>query len=360
MINAYVIIMAGGNGERFWPLSTSERPKQFVNLFGAKPLIRHAVDRLEGLIATERIFVITADRFVGLTHEVLPMLPAENIIGEPCRRDTAAVVAVACGLVLRYGGSDAIGCILTADQLIGPTESFQRTLADSVRMASVMDAIVTMGIVPTRPDTGFGYIEYGGRVVAEENRRGGYLSSTSFCEVKRFVEKPDAKTAEAYLAQGNFLWNAGMFIWKASVMRGAFQTTAPDFMQLIEAVSSTGNLKDSLNALYPALRAISVDFAVMEQARQILVAECNFMWDDVGGWLALEKHFAVDRFGNTQVGESCLRNDSSVIVLNQDVAHKLVVAGLSDAVVVHTKNATLVCSKSELPKMRDIVREVTR
>lgn len=294
-MTTYAIIMAGGNGERFWPLSTPERPKQFLDLFGGKALIRHAVDRLEGLIPSERIFVVTADRFVDLTREVLPMLPAENVIGEPCRRDTAAV-AVACGLVLQKGGPDAVGCILTADQLISPVDVFQQTLSAAVKMAADSDAVVTMGVAPTHPETGFGYIECGARLDSG--------TQTVFHAVKCFVEKPNEPTARFYLAQGCFLWNAGMFVWKAAAMRDAYRRHAADLAPLIDAVAETSDVRDAVARLYPGLRAISVDFAVMEHLDRILVAESRFVWDDVGSWTAVEHHFPQDDDGNTCVGET--------------------------------------------------------
>ena len=198
-MNTYAIILAGGNGERLWPLSTPERPKQFVSLFGGKSLIRHAVDRLEGLVPPERIIVITAARLAAMTRRALPCIPKENIIGEPCRRDTAAAVALACGLVKKYGGEKSVGCILTADQLMTPEDEFRKTLKDAVKVARKSASIVTMGIAPDGPATGFGYIECGEDV--------DFGTGTGFCRVKRFVEKPDVKTARKYLRSGRFRWN---------------------------------------------------------------------------------------------------------------------------------------------------------
>ena len=353
-VNAYAIIMAGGNGERFWPLSTPELPKQFLDLFGGKPLISQAVDRLMGLIPVERIFVITADRFVGLTRDVLPMVPAENVIGEPCRRDTAAAVATACGLVLKNGGEDAVGCILTADTLISPRETFQRELADAIRVAEMTDAIVTMGIRPTRPETGFGYIECGDDFASSEEL------TASFAEVLRFVEKPDYDTAKKYMDSGRFLWNAGMFIWKASVMREAFSRHARDIAPLIEAISGSECAKRTLDVLYPQLRSISVDFAVMEHAERIIVAKTTFVWDDVGSWTAVENHFPADADGNVVLGNCLLQNCRGVAAVNRMAgSHVLAVSGLRDAVVVQTRSATLVCSKEESKNLKTLVRRLT-
>lgn len=323
-MNVYAIILAGGNGERFWPLSTSERPKQFVNLFGGKPLLRHAVDRLNGVVPNANILVITAKRFVKLTREVLPMIPAANVVGEPCRRDTAAAVALATGLVKSRGGDEAIGLILTADHLMSPVKDFRRALKTAIKIARTTDDIVTIGIAPTRPDTGYGYIDP---------------------EAKTFVEKPDLKTAKRYLKSGKYLWNSGMFIWRASVMEAAFAAHAPDFLGLIENPST----KD-----YAALRAISVDYAVMEKARNLSVVRGDFRWNDVGSWLAVPTVFAADDAGNTRVGRTVTLETSDSIIVSS-AAHPVAVMGLKDVVVVETPSGTLVCAKDSLKDLKRLV-----
>lgn len=347
MPNAYAIILAGGNGERFWPISTSERPKQFVSLFGGKPLIRHAVDRLEGLIPPERVLVITAERLVQQTRRALPMVPRANIIGEPCRRDTAAAVACACGLVKKLGGADAVGCILTADQLMDPPRIFRRTLRDAITAAQKTDAIVTMGIVPDYPATAFGYIECAEPIDMK--------TKTVFNRVVRFVEKPDKETAASYLASGRFSWNAGMFIWKAKTMEAAFSDYAPDFSELIEAVSTSKHVAPILEKLYPELRSTSVDYAVMEKVRNIIMARSEFLWDDVGSWLAIPRHFSRDDEGNTCLGRTALLDTANSIVVSED-NHLAAVVGLTDVVVVHTATATLVCSKDKVQDVKRLVK----
>lgn len=348
-MNAYGIILAGGNGERFWPMSTAERPKQFVEIFDGKPLIRHAVDRLKGLIPSERILVITAERLVAETHKALPMIPRANIIGEPHRRDTAAAVAVAVGLVKKFGGPDAVGCILTADHLMKPVAAFRATLKDAIAVAAKTDSIVTMGIVPTYAATGFGYIEQGARV--------DFARPTAFYAAKRFVEKPDAKTAARYLKRGTFRWNAGMFIWRAAVMEKAFLDCAADLAVLIPAVADAKRVEPVLKRLYPDLRAISVDFAVMEKTRNILVANGAFRWDDVGSWLALPNHFARDDAGNTIFGRvASLDVGQSIVVSTSD--HPTAVIGLDNVVVIHTAAGTLVCAKDRVQDIKKLVRSL--
>ena len=349
MADAYAIIMAGGNGERFWPMSTPERPKQFVSIFGGKPLIRHAADRMRGLISPERTLVITAERLVAQTRKALPQVPRGNIIGEPCRRDTAAAVACACGLVKRLGGRDAVGCILTADQLMEPVVKFRQTLRDAIRVASRTDAIVTMGIKPNYPATGFGYIECGSRMATG--------TPTEFHAVRRFVEKPDEKTAKRYLKSGRFCWNSGMFIWKASVMEGAFVQHAPDIAGLIGQVESAKSVRATLMSAYPPLRAISFDYAVMEKTRKVVVARSAFKWDDVGSWTALPAHFPEDKAGNTCLGNTALMDTNDSIVVSED-GHLTAVLGMEDVVVVQMSGATLVCAKNRVQDIKKLVRSL--
>jgi len=349
MVRAYAVIMAGGGGERLWPVSTPKRPKQFVDVFGGKPLIRHAFDRLRGLIPPERVLVVTASRLVPMTRRALPDVPAANIVGEPCRRDTAAAVAVSCGLVARLGGPDAVGCILTADQLMEPERDFRATLKDAISAAAKFDSIVTMGIVPDRPATGYGYIECGRKVDAG--------TKTVFYSVKRFVEKPDEATAKRYLKSGRFRWNAGMFVWRAKVMADAFAAAAPDFSPLIASVAAAKSVPALLRRAYPPLRAISVDFAVMEKAKSILVAESRFKWDDVGSWQAIANHFPADACGNVCLGKTALLDARDSIVVSSG-GHLAAVVGLSGVVVVHTPGATLVCPRSRAQDVKKLVRSM--
>ena len=346
-MNAYAIIMAGGNGERFWPMSTPDRPKQFVTLFGGKPLIRHAADRLKGLVPPERTLVITAERLVAQTRRVLPGIPRVNIIGEPCRRDTAAAVACACGLVKRLGGPDAVGCIVTADQLMEPVAKFRRTLRSAIKVAFQTDAIVTVGIEPDHPATGFGYIECGPRFATG--------TSTEFHTVRRFVEKPDEKTAKRYLRTGRFCWNSGMFIWKASTMEAAFIQHAPDIAGLIGKVETAKSIHATLARVYPTLRSISVDYAVMEKAQKVVVARSEFKWDDVGSWTAIPKHFPRDAAGNTRLGRTDLLDTNDSIVVSEG-DHLTAVLGMKNVVIVQTSGATLVCAKDRVQDIKKLVR----
>ena len=349
--NAYAVIMAGGNGERFWPISTRAKPKQFLSLFGGKPLLALAVERLKGLLPPERIFVITADRLLCATAEAAPGLPSANLIGEPCRRDTAAAVASACGFVRRLS-PDGVACILTADQLIEDEAAFRRVLRDAVSLATEKDAIVTLGIHPSYPATGFGYIELGKALAT--------ATETAFCEVERFVEKPPLETAKAYLESGRFLWNAGMFIWRAGVMQRALAENAPALASLsdrIAAAPDAETARSKMAAGYPALTPISIDFAVMEHVRNILVARCSFGWDDVGSWSALAGHFQPDADGNVVLG-SCeqVGAQRNVVVSEGRLTALIGVEGLA---VIQTANATLVCPLEQAQRVKALLKKIS-
>lgn len=350
MENTYAVILAGGSGERFWPLSTQARPKQFLSIFQGIPLLSLAVNRLNGLIPSERIFIITADRLVAVTEEVSQGIPKDNIIGEPCRRDTAAAVAVACGIV-RHRDPNGIVCILTADHLMADENAFRKTLKDAISVSGKESAIVTIGIQPTHPATGFGYIEEDEALETD--------TTTRFVRSKRFVEKPDLETAYKYLSSGKYMWNSGMFIWQVPVMLAAFQEYAPDLAKLAEAVSAVDG-REALSALlseaYPKLRSISIDYAVMEHVKNIVMARGVFGWDDVGSWPAIAKHFPADEAGNVVIGKcEALESQQNIIVSNDRLT---AVIGLRDLIVVQAKDVTLICHKSRAQEVKKLLKKV--
>jgi len=350
MKHAYAVILAGGSGERFWPLSTKARPKQFISLFGGRPLLSMAVERLQGVIPADRIIIITADRLVGDTAEAAWNVPRANIIGEPCKRDTAPAIAVACGLVRRRD-PEGVVCILTADQLMSDVETFRQTLADAIRVAGREEVIVTMGMQPTYPATGFGYIEVGD---ALETR-----TVTLFNKATRFVEKPDAYMAARYVESGKYYWNAGMFIWKTGTMCKALDEYAPELAQLCDAVGETDS-PEGLDALlrkaYPSLRAISIDYAVMEHAKNIVMARGAFGWDDVGSWPSLAGHFSADPEGNVVIGSCEPMESLNNIVVSENRLTALI--GVCGLVVVQSENATLICPKERAEEVKKLLRRI--
>ncbi|MCL1887957.1 MAG: sugar phosphate nucleotidyltransferase, partial [Kiritimatiellaeota bacterium] len=281
------------------------------------------------------------------TREAAGHIPPHNIIGEPMGRDTAAAVALACGLV-RQRDPDGVAAILTADQLMTDVNTFRRTLDDSLRVASRDDVIVTIGITPTYPATGFGYI------------RAGALRDTStatrFFTAEAFVEKPDEPAAARYVAEGVYHWNAGMFIWRARTMQNALAAFTPRLAELSDAVAECGDVDATLNAIYPALSKISIDYAVMEHAKNIVVAEGNFGWDDVGTWSALAGHFAPDVEGNIAIGGTETLDARNNIIVSEN--HLTAVIGVDDLVVVQAPGVTLVCPKSRAQDVKAMLRRV--
>ncbi|MGE4490231.1 MAG: mannose-1-phosphate guanylyltransferase [Kiritimatiellales bacterium] len=347
MFKRYAVIMAGGKGERFWPLSTSKHPKQLLALVGDKPLIVQAVDRLDGLIPPENVFVVTNADLVEATRKAAPMLPPENIVGEPIGRDTAA--AVACGgALVAAKDPGAVFAVLTADQVMGDLDVFRATLRGGMDLAEQNEILVTIGIQPTFPSTGFGYIESGDDFQTLEN--------VQFKKAVRFVEKPDAETAQGYLETGKFFWNSGMFIWSVPTLGKAFAAHCPVMKTLMDELTDyarRGEIFQGLEKIYPTLGKISVDYALMEKADNIVMACGTFFWDDVGSWPALEGHFPKDESGNTLIG-SCEQIDSSGnIIYSKD--RLTAVIGAENLVVVQADGVTLVCPKDRAQDIKKMV-----
>ena len=309
--------------------------------------MRQAAERLHGITTPERVIVITSSRLAAATRRELPELPRENVVAEPCRRDTAAAIAVACGIVRRRGGENAVGAILTADQLMKKPAVFRRMLLDAVKAASETDSIVTLGVKPDYPSTGFGYIEPAEKATVK--------TATEIRRVRRFAEKPDAATAARYIRRG-YVWNAGMFVWKASTLRKAFADHAPEFVGIADAVAAARNPASPIRRIYPGVTRISFDFAVMEKASNVLVAMGDFGWDDVGSWTAVERHFPADASSNFVIGKA-VAIDSSRSVLVADGAD-IAVLGLNDIVVVTTGRHVLVADKARVQELKKLVGAV--
>lgn len=351
--NAYAVIMAGGRGERFWPMSRTSRPKQFIDLFGGVPLLGIAVQRLEGLVPPENILIVTSRDLVDASRAAAPSLPPANIVGEPCGRDTAAACALGTALVAaRQGGDSATLAILTADQLMEDLPVFRQTLRDAYALAAARPVIVTIGIAPTHPATGFGYVEAAERLDVD--------TPTVFHKVRRFVEKPDAETAAAYVAGGRHFWNAGMFVWSIATFRDALRRSRAVLADAIDAVAptiGTPGFDAALERAYAGLERISIDYAVMEHADNIVMARGAFGWDDVGSWTAVANHFPEDAAGNVAVGACELHDARGNIVLSEK-EHLVAVYGVNDLVVVHTPDATLVCPRDKVQHLKELVRRV--
>ena len=344
----YAVIMAGGKGERFWPVSTSRRPKQLLDLVGEKALIAQAVDRIADLIPPERVFVVTNADLVDATQAALPDLPHENIIGEPMGRDTAAAVALGCALVANRD-PDAAFCILTADQVMGDLPVFRETLADALALALRDPVLITMGIRPAHPDTGFGYIHAGEALPDSGNSR--------FYRVCKFEEKPSLSRAKAFVQDGHYYWNSGMFVWSVATLQDALETYCAPLVCMMEAVAphiGKPSFVKVLRKRYEMLSKISIDYALMEKADNILMAEGRFMWDDVGSWPALEKHFPADEDGNTKIGFIEMMDACGNIVYSRDRLTACI--GVNDLIVVQAEGVTMICPKNRAQDIKSLVK----
>ncbi len=345
--HAYAVVLAGGYGERFWPASTMTKPKQLLSLLGDRTMLEMAVDRLQGLIPPERVLVLTSADLVAATIECSPDLPAANVIGEPVRRDTAAAVALACA-VIRARDPLGVFCVVTADHVMGDLDVFRQTLHDGLALAASSEVLVTIGIKPDRPSTAFGYVE-----AIEPVRSEGEIP---FRKVSRFVEKPDEDTARRYLESGNFSWNSGMFIWSVGSLSAAFETHAPALGVMIQALLpfvDTDEFADAILEQFEPLERISIDYALMEKADNIVMAEGRFAWDDVGSWPEVAGHLGADADGNTIVGAAELLDATNNIVFSQGRLTAMI--GVDDLVVVHTDHATLICPKDRAQDVKKIV-----
>ena len=347
---AYAVIMAGGKGERFWPLSTVRTPKQLLSIVGDRPLIAGTFRHLAGLIPPERVIVITSADIVRQTRDALPEVPADNVIGEPFGRDTAAACALGAAVV-KSRCPDGAFCVLTADHVIEDGELFRTTLAESFALATSHPVLVTMGIRPTFPSTGFGYIEAGVRL-----DHGG---TVEFQEVRRFVEKPDVKTAEHYLASGRYYWNSGMFIWSVDTFLAALREYCPELHAMakrLEPWVGKPEFHARMEEEYGKLGRISIDYAVMEKARNIITAKATFRWDDVGSWPALANHLPPDAAGNVVVGACETIDSTGNIVVSRGRLTALI--GVKDLVVVQAEGATLICPRDRAQEVKKMVRQI--
>ena len=347
----YVLILAGGSGERFWPLSRKNKPKQLLSLFSEETLLEATIRRLDGLVPASQILILTnADQESGV-RALCPMLPAENIIAEPAKRDTAAAIALGAGWIARRD-PDATMIVLPADHLINDTAGFQKTLRVAAAAAQETGEMVTIGIKPTWACPGFGYIEQGAPYhLASEP------GEPPVFEVVRFREKPNVELAEQFLAQGNFRWNAGMFIWTVHAIVRAFNRYAPELGEFIGRIHGGEDLPKLLAEVFPKLPKISIDYAILEKAARVLVVESAFDWDDVGGWTAVAKYLANDGHGNQ--GNCTMKTiDSANNIIFSKSARTIALLGVSDLIVVETPDAILVCDRHEAEKIKQLVAMV--
>ena len=351
----HAMIMAGGSGTRFWPESRDARPKQLLPLLGPRSMIQATVDRLGDLVPRERIVVATAAHLAAAIEEQLPGLSAEAILSEPYKRDTAPCIALAA-LTISRRDADATMLVLPSDQAIAPDEAFQRSLRFAVALVDeAPQRMVTFGIRPTYPAVSFGYIERG-EPLAVAGAAAGEQSPAVF-RAKKFREKPQADVARQYVAAGEFYWNAGIFVWKARTILRALEKHQPQMYRRLETIAAaqgTAGYQDVLAQEFAAIRPISIDYAVMEHAADVVVVEATFDWDDLGSWQALARLRGADALGNTISAKHLGVNTKGTIVRGGS-EHLIVTVGLEDCIVVHTPDATLVASRRDEESLRRVV-----
>jgi mannose-1-phosphate guanylyltransferase len=340
------LIMAGGKGERFWPLSTDEKPKQFLKLLGEETMIQMTVNRIKDLIPIERIFIVTAKSYKELVKEQLPTLPEENIILEPVGRNTAPCIALSA-FIIEDTYKDSTIVVLPSDHLIEDEYNFRKVLSSGYEyIQKDNEAIVTVGMRPTRPDTGYGYIQYGGIT--------GEVDSNEIREVLKFVEKPNREKAEQYLSEGNFLWNGGMFIWKTKTILKLTEAYLKSTYDILSEIAATGksNFEKVLEEKYGTVESISVDYAIMEKAKNIQVIPSDFGWDDVGSWNSVERVREKDSKGNVAIGNVKALNSHNNIIFGNN--KPIILAGIENLFVVESDDSIFIGSKDVIKDIKDI------
>ncbi|MFZ5814029.1 MAG: mannose-1-phosphate guanylyltransferase [Bacillota bacterium] len=344
--SVYAVIMAGGSGERLWPKSRHSFPKQFVTLYGNRSLLQHTYDRLRKWLPPDHIGVVAGERHAKLVAEQLPELPAENLLLEPVPRDTAACAGFAAAWVQKQE-EEAVMILLPSDHLILDDAAFRHTLDEAVRVALSTDGLVTLGIRPTRPETGYGYIEVGEPLPGREAHR-----------VTRFKEKPNLSTAIEFLTTGRFLWNSGIFIWRAAALRREIARLLPELGEALAAMDPVPRerFQATMARLFPGLPKHSVDRGLLERSDRVFVVPGTFGWDDLGSWLSLERIRQSDANGNCLNGPVVAEECSNLIV---EAGERLLVAyGVQDLVLVDAEDYVLAVHRSKAQEMRHIVEKV--
>jgi mannose-1-phosphate guanylyltransferase len=345
----HAMIMAGGGGTRFWPRSRQKRPKQFLTLAGDRSLLQQAIDRVEGPVPLERTWILTAGAHREEAARQLPGLAADRVVGEPCGRDTAACIGLGAALIAR-DDPKATMIVTPADHVIEPVQEFRRAAHVAELMAEEHPgALITFGIPPSFPATGYGYIHRGAEVA---HRQG-----VGVYRVQAFKEKPSGDTAERFLVSGEYYWNSGIFVWKAATILGALRERQPKIYSAVQRIADAWGSADRDRVFrreYEALDRISIDFAVMESAKEVLTVKAPFRWDDVGSWLALERMHPQDADGNTVLARHAgLKTRGCVIVADQE--HLIATVGVENLLIVQDGNATLVADRRDEGTVKQLV-----
>ena len=352
--NIYAVIMAGGVGSRFWPQSRERSPKQVLEIVGSGSMISNTIARIQPLVPIDKVLVVTNKLQKDIIYKQVPLLLLQNILTEPIGRNTAPCIGLAAKLISRYD-PDAIMIVLPADHIILNTEEFLNVLQRAVRIAQESDALVTIGIKPTRPETGYGYIQY------EDSLKINPYVADGIYRVKTFAEKPNLETAEKFLKSGDFLWNSGMFIWKTSVILREIENHLPELgeqLRKLEHAIGTETYQATLEHVYRVIRSISIDYGVMEKASKVFVVKGDFGWNDVGSWDEVVRLTPIDGEGNALRGTVITKDSHRNYI---DAGNKVVATiGIEDVIVVATDDAVLICKKGRSQDVKEVVDYLRR
>ena len=345
--NNHVVIMAGGIGSRFWPMSTEEKPKQFIDVLGVgRSLLQLTFDRFKGICNPENVWVLTNKNYADLVHEQLPEVPVGNILREPSRRNTAPCIAYVSWRI-KNADTKANIVVTPSDHIVADTAEFRRVVTQCLKFTSESDAVVTLGMHPTRPETGYGYIQADLRSPSVRNKE--------IFRVDQFREKPDLATAKQYVKQNNFFWNAGIFIWSASTIINAFRIYAPSIAKIFDDIREKLGTEEEqalIDERYPECESISVDYAIMEKAEEIFVCPADFGWSDLGTWGSLLLQSQRDLYGNAAIGGNVSLYDTKNCIIHATEEKKVVVQGLDGYIVAEKNDTLLICKLSEEQRIK--------
>ena len=342
----HIVIMAGGIGSRFWPMSTPECPKQFIDVMGCgRTLIQLTADRFDGVCPRENVWVVTSEKYIDIVREQLPEIPESNILAEPCARNTAPCIAYASWKIKKKHPNANV-VVTPSDALVINTGEFRRVVEKALRFTDNSSAIVTLGIKPTRPETGYGYIAAGDQIMTDKE----------IFTVDAFKEKPDRETADRYLAEGNYFWNAGIFVWNVRTITSVMRVYAPGIAQIFDRIFPdfyTEKENETIKKLFPTCEAISIDYAVMEKAQEIYVLPASFGWSDLGTWGALRGLLPQDKSGNATVGADVRLYESKNCIVHTSEEKRVVIQGLDGYIIAEKDNTLLICKLDEEQRIKE-------
>ena len=343
----HIVIMAGGVGSRIWPMSVENKPKQFIDVLGVgRSLLQLTYDRFKGLCPNENVWIVTNKKYDAWIKEQLPEVPAENILLEPCRRNTAPCIAYVSWHI-KAKDPKANLVITPSDHIVMDTAEFRRVITQCLKFTSETDAILPLGMKPNRPETAYGYIQADLSSSSPRNKE--------IFRIDTFREKPDLQTAQKYIQQNNFFWNAGIFIWSVSTIVNAFRIYSPAISKIFEnmlSIYGTDKEQEMIVLHYPECENFSVDYAIMEKAEEIFVCPANFGWSDLGSWSSLYMHTRHDLYGNSLIGPDINVYDTHNCMIHTTQEKKVVVQGLDDYIVAEKDNLLLICKLSEEQRIR--------